>query len=140
MTRSPQMALDRWLARLRHDLVKRALIPARDLCDLGPAAAPVRPADVEALRRGLLALVDEEGRPATASALWRALRDEAEGAPAAALDDFERAVLAAEAAARALPADLGGAVAAALALAPAFDDLKSALARALDTPRRTRGG
>jgi hypothetical protein len=122
----------RWLARLRHDLVKRALVPARDLRELGPGATA---ADVAALARGLLALVDDEGRPISACALWRALRAEIADAPAGALDDFQRAVDEAEAAARALPAHAGAAVDAALALEPAFERL----ARALDAASRAEG-
>ena len=49
-----------WLARLRHDLVKRLLWPARDRRELGGAPAP-----------GELvpSLIDGEGRPIDAAAL-----------------------------------------------------------------------
>jgi hypothetical protein len=72
-----------WLARLHHDLVKRALWPARDRRDLG---GPVRPGELS------VRLPDSPGE------LWRALRAEApaEIAPGA-LDAFAAAVAAAEA-------------------------------------------
>ncbi len=117
----------RWLARLRHDLVKRALIPARDLRELLDRGERARPADVEALARGLLALVDEEGCPATATALWRSFRADLPEAPRAPLDAFERALRAAEERARALPEALDEALAATLALGPAFEALSNSL-------------
>ena len=61
------MTVARWLARLQHDLVKRLLWPARDRRDLGGAPAPG-----ELVPR----LVDDEGAPTTAAALWAALLDE----------------------------------------------------------------
>src|SRR5215510_3709467 len=79
-----------WLARVRHDLVKRLVWPARDRRDMGGAPAP-----------GELApdLIDEEGRAVTAEALWMAL---AADAPSGAdLQAFGRAVTAATAAAQA---------------------------------------
>jgi hypothetical protein len=84
-----------WLGRLRHDLVKRLLWPARDRRDMGgpPAAGELVPS-----------LIDGEGRAVTAAALWRALRADAPAALAregAALDAFGaalgRALAAAEA-------------------------------------------
>jgi len=79
-----------WLARVRHDLVKRVVWPARDRRDMGGAPAP-----------GELAprLIDDEGRPTTADALWSALAADAPPGPdlatfAAALT---RAVAAADA-------------------------------------------
>jgi hypothetical protein len=106
-----------WLRRLRHDLVKRVVWPARDRRDAGGAPAP-----------GELVpqLIDEEGRPATAHALWAAF---AADAPAG-LDvaRFEAALDAALAAADA--GDIDGV----LALEPAFDDL-AALARSLERSR-----
>jgi hypothetical protein len=104
-----------WLARVRHDLVKRLVWPARDRRDLGGAPEPG-----ELVPR----LVDDEGRPTDARTLWRSL---AEDAPAGvALDGFAavlgRAVAAAEA------GDLDGV----LALEAAFDEL-AGLARSLDT-------
>ena len=58
------MEKERWLARVRHDLVKRLVWPARDRRDLGGAPAP-----------GELCahLVDDEGAPTTPQALWSAL-------------------------------------------------------------------
>jgi len=53
-----------WLARVRHDLIKRVLWPARDRRDLG---GPVCEGELVAQ------LIDDEGRPFSASALWRAL-------------------------------------------------------------------
>jgi hypothetical protein len=98
-----------WLARVRHDLVKRLLWPARDRRDLGGVP-----------RAGELAttLTDDEGLPTTAAVLWGALRAEAPAtAPTPGLDAFARALdLAAAAAAR---DDLAGV----LALEPAFDEL-----------------
>jgi len=79
-----------WLARVRHDLVKRLLWPARDRRELGGAPAPGELVPT---------LIDGEGRAITAEALWTELRGEA---PATlALDGFgaalARAVAAAEA-------------------------------------------
>jgi hypothetical protein len=95
-----------WLGRVQHDLVKRMLWPARDRRDLGGTASPGE------LRARL---IDDEGRPTSPGALWRALREDA---PAqigpAALDAFGAAVeQAADAAER-------GDVAAVLKLDPAF--------------------
>ena len=109
-----------WLARVRHDLVKRLVWPARDRRDAGGAPAP-----------GELVpqLIDEVGRPATTAAIWAALAAEAPPAALpAALDDFGRALTRAEAAARA--ADVEGV----LSLEAAFD----ALARGLE--RGSQGG
>ena len=52
-----------WLARVRHDLVKRLVWPARDRRDAG---GPVIPGELVAT------LIDEEGQPTTAAALWAA--------------------------------------------------------------------
>jgi hypothetical protein len=79
-----------WLARVQHDLVKRLLWPARDRRDMGGKPPP---GELEPH------LVDDEGRPTTAAALWSALRAEVAG-PAAPLDAFETALEAALAAAR----------------------------------------
>jgi hypothetical protein len=102
-----------WLARLRHDLVKRLLWPARDRSEMGGAAAP-----------GELvpSLIDGEGRPVTAEALWRAMRADAPALPAAALDAFEAAL------GRALAAAAAGDVARVLA----FEADVEALVRSLD--------
>ena len=102
-----------WLSRVRHDLVKRLLWPARDRRDMGgrPAAGELVPS-----------LCDDEGGPTTAGALWAALRAEAPAAaPAAALDDFGAAVAAASAAASA------GDVAGVLNLEGAFTALAASL-------------
>jgi hypothetical protein len=102
-----------WLARVRHDLVKRLVWPARDRRDLGGAPAP-----------GELApnLVDDEGAPIGAEALWAALAREAP--PGLDVTRFGRALAAASAAAAA--DDVDGV----LALEAAFDQL-AALARTL---------
>jgi len=114
-----------WLARLRHDLLKHALWCARDLGECADAGGPLKPADLQALRRSLLALPDGEGRPVTAAQLWRELRAESCADPAA-LDAFEAAVLRAEAAVRASGTEGGDgtggrtALSAVLALESAF--------------------
>ena len=102
-----------WLARVRHDLVKRLVWPARDRRDMGGAPAP-----------GELAprLVDDEGAPIGAEALWAALVREAPSGLDVA--PFGRALAKATAAAAA--GDVDGV----LALEAAFDDL-AALARTL---------
>ena len=69
-----------WLAAVRHDLVKRAVWPARDLRDTGGR-------DVAALRRGLFDLTDAEGAPASAEALFARMRVDSP-CPAAACDAF----------------------------------------------------
>jgi len=107
-------AIERWLARVRHDLVKRLLWPARDRRDTGGKPAP-----------GELAppLIDEEGQPTDAGTLWRRL---ALDAPAGLeLSAFETALSRATAAAEV------GNVEGVLALEPAFAAL-GALARSLD--------
>src|SRR5919205_3360449 len=73
-----------WLAALRHDLVKRAVWPARDLRDTGEE-------DVAALRKGLTQLRDAEGAPITATALFERMRASAP-CPAPACDAFARAL------------------------------------------------
>ncbi|HVZ75515.1 MAG TPA: hypothetical protein VHJ20_24245 [Polyangia bacterium] len=102
-----------WLARVRHDLVKRLLWPARDRRDVGGAPAP---------GELLPALIDDEGRATTAAALWSALRREAPaGAPIEGFTEaLGRAVAAAEA------GDVNGV----LSLEAAFDEL----ARSLEGP------
>ncbi|HVV53453.1 MAG TPA: hypothetical protein VHO06_27595 [Polyangia bacterium] len=112
------METERWLARLRHDLVKRLVWPARDRRDLGGAPAPGE------LRARL---VDDEGNATTAAALWAALAADGPGEPnAPALARFEAALDGAVAAAAA--GDVDGV----LALEAAFD----ALARALKEGER----
>lgn len=108
------MEAARWLARVRHDLVKRLVWPARDRRDLGGAPAA---GELEAK------LVDDEGRPISAPALWAALRAEGPAAPAVAR--FETALEGALAAAAA--GDVDGV----LALEPAFDELARALRHAV---------
>jgi len=68
-----------WLARVRHDLVKRMLWSARDRRDLG---GPVHAGELVAK------LIDEEGQPTSAGQLWRALLADA---PAAISDQVSRA-------------------------------------------------
>jgi hypothetical protein len=107
---------DRWLARVRHDLVKRLLWPARDRRDAGGAPAPGE----------LVAeLIDDEGAPTTAGSLWAALA--AEGPRGPGLARFDSALQHAVAAAAA--GDVDGV----LALEAAFDELASSLARSLDS-------
>ena len=105
---------DRWLARVRHDLVKRLVWPARDRRDLGGAPVP-----------GELCahLVDDEGAPTTAQALWSALAaDGPRGAASGgALLRFEEALT------RAVSAGAAGDVDGVLALEPAFDELARSL-------------
>jgi hypothetical protein len=98
--------VDAWLARVRHDLVKRLLWPARDRRDAGGAPAPG-----ELVPR----LIDDEGRPVSAATLWAALAGEApDGLD---LDAFAAALAGATAAAAA------GDVAGVLAIEPAFEAL-----------------
>jgi hypothetical protein len=98
-----------WLNRVRHDLVKRLVWPARDRRDLG---GPVRRGELVAT------LVDEEGSRITAAALWGQLRGEAPAsAPDRVLDTFGAAVSVAVAAAAA--DDIDGV----LALEPQFEQL-----------------
>jgi hypothetical protein len=100
-----------WLARVRHDLVKRLVWPARDRRDAGgtPASGELLPS-----------LVDDEGATTTAAALWAALS--AEGPPAReALARFEAALQGAIAAA------VAGDVEGVLALEAAFDRLAQSL-------------
>jgi hypothetical protein len=103
-----------WVARLRHDLVKRLLWPARDRREMGGAPAP-----------GELvpSLIDGEGRSVTAEALWRSLRDDAP--PGLALDPFDAAL------SRALAAAAAGDVAGVLAFEADVEALER-LVRSLD--------
>jgi len=106
------MNWNEWLRRLRHDLVKRLLWPARDRKDMG---GPAQPGEL------VVRLVDDEGDPASAEAIWAGLRAEAPVPARAALATFAVAlqtslraaerddvqgVLALEAAFEALAADL----------------------------------
>src|SRR5690242_13166445 len=72
-----------WLQALRHDLVKRAVWPARDLRDTGER-------DPAALRRGLMQLTDAEGMPVDAEALFAQMRQKAPAG--AACDAFAGAL------------------------------------------------
>jgi hypothetical protein len=56
-----------WLARVRHDLIKRALWAARDLEQSGGKPGPQ---DWPLLRRALHDLCDDEGKVCDAQALW----------------------------------------------------------------------
>ena len=100
-----------WLARVQHDLVKRLLWPARDRRDMGG-----KPGPGELLPR----LIDDEGRPITAQALWDSFRDECPG-PQEALDSFGTAL--AQSVAAAEEGDLDGV----LALDGAFRALAASL-------------
>jgi hypothetical protein len=66
------MTWQEWIRRVRHDLIKRVLWPARDRRDMG---GPVVPGELVV---GLLA--DEEGQPVPPQDLWAQLRREAPGA------------------------------------------------------------
>jgi hypothetical protein len=107
-----------WLARLRHDLVKHLLWPARDRAELGGAPAPG-----ELVPR----LIDGEGRPVEAPALWADLRAVA---PAGlSLDAFDAAL------SRALAAGRAGDVAGVLALEADVEGL-ARLVRSLEEADR----
>jgi hypothetical protein len=103
-----------WLARVRHDLVKRLVWPARDARDLRTSPQP---------GELVVALVDDEGRAVTAPALWADL--EAQAPSELDTGAFAQAV------ARATASALAGDVAGVLALEPAFDAL-AALVRSLE--------
>ena len=107
---------DRWLARVRHDLVKRLVWPARDRRDLGGAPSP---------GELVASLVDDEGAPTTPAALWSAFAAEGpRGASGEAITRFGAALT------RAVAAGAAGDVDGVLALETAFD----ALARSLEEP------
>jgi hypothetical protein len=108
-----------WLARLRHDLVKRLVWPARDRRDLGGSPAP---------GELVVTLVDDEGAPMTPHDLWRALAAEAPRT-AAGGSVHDEAILRFEAALTgAVSAGAAGDVDGVLALESAFE----ALARSLE--------
>jgi hypothetical protein len=108
-----------WLGRLRHDLVKRVLWPARDLVDAG---APPTAAETAALRAGLTELVAPDGSPTTARDLWRRFRADAPSrVPVVALDAFEQALEAADTAVGTRPPAEAAQVV--LRLETAFQDL-----------------
>jgi hypothetical protein len=112
--RIPAMPWNEWLRRLRHDLVKRLVWPARDRRDLGGSP-----------RSGELVaeLVDDEGKPATAADIWADLKATAPNPKHAALAAFE-AILT-DAVASAQRDDVDGV----LVLETAFDRLTQVLAR-----------
>jgi len=103
-----------WLRRLRHDLVKRLLWPARDRRDMGGRVLPGELA---------VALIDDEGNPTTAEALWASFRQDAPEPAHHALIAFEPALLAAVAASR--RDDLAGV----LPLHDAFERMAADLAK-----------
>jgi hypothetical protein len=103
---------DRWLARVRHDLLKRLVWPARDRRDLGGVPAP---GELVAI------LVDDEGAPTTALSLWNALLADGPGEASDAIERFETALT------RAVAAGAAGDVDGVLALEPAFDELARSL-------------
>src|SRR5687767_11968843 len=90
--------MERWLARVRHDLLKHAAWSARDLRAALEQGTPPRASDVGGLQRALLQLPDADGEPAGALVAWRMLRDdidideEQRPAMAPALDRFEAAL------------------------------------------------
>ena len=100
-----------WLSRVRHDLVKRLVWPARDRRDAGGTPAP-----------GELAprLIDSEGNAATPQDVWAELASDAP--PGADLEAFAAAL------ARAVAAAEADDVAGVMALEAAFERL----ARSLD--------
>ena len=100
-----------WLRAVRHDLVKRAVWPARDLRDSGEH-------DVEALRRGLFSLADAEGGPISAPDLFERMRRDA---PAGAACDAFAAAL--QRAVSSLDSAWPAPLHAVLALEDAFDAL-----------------
>jgi hypothetical protein len=106
-----------WLSRLRHDLVKHLLWPARDRAEMGGAPAPG-----ELVPR----LIDAEGRAVEAAALWAGLRADA---PAGlSLEAFDAAL------GRALAAAGAGDVAGVLAFEADVEAL-ARLVRSLDQGR-----
>jgi hypothetical protein len=117
-----EIGMHPWLKTLRHDLVKRAVWPARDLRDTGGQ-------DLSALRRGLFELTDDEGRPVDARGLWAQLRAQAPAGLDPALDDFEAAL---KRAVNALESAWPGPLQAVLELETRFE----ALARAVEDKTR----
>ena len=108
------MTWSEWLRRLRHDLVKRLVWPARDRRDFGGAP---RPGELHA------ELVDDEGNRATAAAIWADLKAAAPTPEHRALAAFEPALTRAVAVAG--RDDVDGV----LALETAFERLTQVLAR-----------
>jgi hypothetical protein len=91
---------------VRHDLIKRLVWPARDRRDAGGNPAP---------GELLPHLIDHEGQPTTAAALWSDLAGEAPRG--LDLQGFAAAL------ARAAAAAAAGEIDGVLALEPAFDEL-----------------
>jgi hypothetical protein len=108
------MTWQEWLARVRHDLLKRLLWPARDRRDMG---GPVQPGELV-----VRLLVNDEGDQVPPQDLWAALKQEAPTTHPA-LERLQTALLRALLAAEAN--DLPGV----LALETAFDRLALELAR-----------
>jgi hypothetical protein len=67
--------MDPWLQQLRHDLVKRALWPARDLRATLAEGGSATPADLAALRAGLFDLRAPDGAPCDALTLLGHLKE-----------------------------------------------------------------
>jgi hypothetical protein len=116
--------MDPWLQRVRHDLVKRALWPARDLRALLAEGGAATPADRAALRAGLFDLRAPDGAPCDARALLGHLVDLA---PEETLARLGPGLAAFEAAVGAAQAAVGGA------------DLDAALAKLFDLERTFEG-
>src|SRR5712675_3592658 len=108
-----------WAARLRHDIVKRAVWAARDLRSLEgtPSAA-----DVAALRNGLYDLRDEEGAVIDARSLWERMRLKAP-CKAPEVEQFSAAIEEAQTAVDALPMDFAAAISALLRIEDRFEAL-----------------
>jgi len=120
--------MDPWARRLHHDIVKRAVWVARDLRSQGGTPSE---RDVQALRRGLNDLRNEEGAAVTARSLWERMRREApRNTPE--LERFSEALEQAHAAVDALPANFGVAISALLRIEERFQEL----ARSLDPEER----
>ena len=119
--------VDPWLRRLRHDLVKRALWPARDLRAALAEGGVATPADLTALRAGLLELRAPDGAACDALTLLGHLRDLAPDETLARLQPglaaFEAAVGAAQAVALEQQRDASKLLAALAELERRFDAL-----------------
>jgi hypothetical protein len=92
--------MDPWLQQLRHDLVKRALWPARDLRATLAEGGSATPKDLAALRAGLFDLRAPDGASCDALTLLGHLKDTAPGETLQRLGErlaaFEAAVTAAQ--------------------------------------------
>ena len=115
------LPMDPWLQRVRHDLVKRALWPARDLRALLAEGGAAAPADLAALRAGLFDLRAPDGAPCDALALLGHLRDLAPEETLARLEPGLRAFAAAVEAAQAAVGALGSRQATLAALEALFE-------------------